>query len=357
MQLPAPRGQLGVGRTTFVFVDSNRADPWVPSERRVVRVVTWYPTDAPRGSSHAAYLPNAGALPGPFGRGERWAVARLSSHAIEDASVSASAATYPALLFSPGNDMASEYYSALIEELASAGYIVIGLDHAHEGKGQILPSGARLESEVDKHRPPTPGAAVDFYRTRVRWRADDASFVMSKLTSIGAPSVFARIDTTRVGALGHSIGGVAAAEACRRNRRIRACANLDGLLNSKPIIPDNGSFALAQPFLFLGKPLPFTNPAVNESATRELDAAIASGGGGYHVTLDETHHDTFSDIPFMTPTFRPTRNRANLEVIRSAILAFFDKTLRGRPAPTLDDSTTLSAGRVRVTRLRAASDR
>lgn len=358
MQFPPPRGQLGVGRTTFVLTDSMRADPWVPSERRVVSVVAWYPADVPPSAARAAYLPRAGELPGPFNRGERWAASRQSSHSMSDAPVASASARYPTLLFSPGNDMADEYYSALLEELASHGYIVLALDHSHEGKGQILPDGRRLEPEVDKHRPPQNARAImDFYGQRTQWRADDAKFLVSQLTTNStAGAIVAHVDLTRLGALGHSVGGVAAAEMCRRDARIRACANLDGLANAKPIIADNGSFALAQPFLFLGKPLPFANPAVNDTVRRALDAAIGSGtGGAYDVVIADVHHDTFSDTPFLTPTFHPTRNRANLEIVRDVLLAFFDKTLRGRPAPILDDSTTLAGGRVTVRRLGAAA--
>jgi hypothetical protein len=196
---------------------------------------------------------------------------------------------------------------------------------------------------------------IEFYAQRTQWRADDAKFLVSQL-STNASALVARIDLSRLGAFGHSVGGVAAAEICRRDARIRACANVDGLANAKPIIADNGSFALAQPFLFLGKPLPFANLAVNDTVRRAIDAAIASGtGGAYDVVIGDVHHDTFSDTPFMTPTFRPTRNRANLEIVRDVLLAFFDKTLRGRPAPILDDSTTLAGGRVTVTRLGAAA--
>lgn len=353
MQVPSPRGALGVGRSTIILVDSTRADPWIPTERRVVVVQTWYPAEAESSGPRAPYLANAGELPGNFDRGERWAVSRLSSHARVQPPVANASPKYPVIVFSPGNDMATEYYSALLEELASRGYVVLALDHAHEGKGQILPDGRRLTMEVDKQRPPENVRAIlDFYRKRVEQRTADAVFVLARLPSLAdSRPLVARIDFTRVGALGHSIGGVTAAEMCRRDQRILACENLDGLVNAKPILSENASYALAQPFLYLGKPLPFKNPAVNDSARRELRAAIGSGAAGaYDVTIDETHHDTFSDSPFMMPTFHPTRNRANLEVIRDVTIAFFDKTLRGRPAPILDQATSMYNGRVTIWR-------
>jgi dienelactone hydrolase len=354
MQVPPPRGNVPVGTTTFSFVDSARPDPWVPTERRVVVVRAWYPAALSDRGSRADYLPRAGELPGPFSRGERWAAARLASHSFADAPVATSPSLFPAIVFSPGNDMAVEYYSGVLEELASRGYVVLALDHAHEGKGQLLADGRRLESEVERHRPRDAATAVfDFSRFRVDARVADASAVLDRIAQRSpAVPLASRIDIARIGALGHSIGGMAAAEMCRRDRRVRACANLDGLIGSKPILPDStGGFVLPRPFLFLGKPLPFRNPAVNDSAKREIQAAIQSGAGGYDVTIDGTAHLSYSDSPFLTPTFRPTMKRADLEIVRDVTLAFFDKTLLGRIAAVLDDSATLRSGRVRIARL------
>ena len=50
----------------------------------------------------------------------------------------------------------------------------------------------------------------------------------------------------------------------------------------------------------------------------------ASTGGAWDVLVGDVAHTTFSDSPFFTPTLRPTRNRANLEIIRDVLLAFFD---------------------------------
>jgi hypothetical protein len=61
--------------------------------------------------------------------------------------------------------------------------------------------------------------------------------------------------------------------------------------------------------------------------------------------LDGFHHDTFSDYPFFTPTLRPTRNRANLEQVRDLTLAFFDKTLRGKPGTALERATAAAHAR------------
>src|SRR6185437_8653810 len=59
-----------------------------------------------------------------------------------------------------------------------------------------------------------------------------------------------RLDLGRVGAHGHSLGGVAAASACRVDARIRACANEDADDDGRPFDGGVAAPAIKQPFLF-----------------------------------------------------------------------------------------------------------
>jgi dienelactone hydrolase len=357
MEIPPPRGPYAVGRSTIVLVDSSRLDPWVASERRVVSIVTWYPAERGSNAPRATYLPNAGALPGPFVRGERWAVSRMSAHAGVQAPIAGGQDKYPVLFFSPGDDAAPEYYSGILEDLASHGYVVLALDPAHEGKGQILDDGRRLDVESHKQRPTELRAWIEFYKRRVKLRAVDASFVLTQLPRLAEAQPLVRhMDFMRAGALGHSIGGVAAAEMCRHDVRIKACENMDGLLDGMPIVADTaGGYAIGQPFLYLGKPLKIQDPALKDSMRAQLRAAIGSGGSGgaYDVIVDGVQHVTFSDVPFLTPTFHPIRKRADLEIVRDMTLAFFDKTLLGK-ASLLDAGVSPWGERVSITRVTSA---
>lgn len=353
VDLPAPWGPLAIGRSVTVLEDSSRKDPWIPAEHRLVIVEAWYPAERGADGIRAPYLPNASKLPGPFDRGERFAAGTLRSHSIANAPVVPQRNGYPAILFSAGNDMATEYYSGIIEELVSNGYIVLAIDHAHEGKGQLLPDGRRLASEVERNRPADARAGLDFYRKRVEWRAQDGAYVVSMLVRAGARlPISTHVDTSRIAALGHSIGGVAAMEMCRTVPLLRACANLDGLILNKPDIGNATQPAPAQPLLFVGKRIFTTSPTGSSVAEAELRASLARGkSGAYRVLIDGTTHDSYSDVPFMTPTLRPVHKRTNLRMVRDVTLAFFGKTLQGRPAPLLDDSTSVAGGRVTITRI------
>src|SRR5206468_3905045 len=150
---------------------------------------------------------------------------------------------------------------ALLEDLASQDFVVVGMEHTYEGRGQVLPGGRVVgpESERQRPRPGSPAHEPDaarFYRKRVDVRARDAAFVLDQLQRLEPKDFWlgGRLDFSRVGIFGHSIGGVAAAEAARLDSRFRAVANLDGLAGGQPMYSDPTSKALLQSFLFLGKP-------------------------------------------------------------------------------------------------------
>lgn len=80
------------------------------------------------------------------------------------------------------------------------------------------------------------------------WSAD-AIFVMNQLESMSSDptSAFAgRLDVTRVGLLGHSLGGATAAEVCSRDTRCQAGVDLDG-----DLFGDVVKVGLSAPFMFI----------------------------------------------------------------------------------------------------------
>jgi dienelactone hydrolase len=357
--IPAPSGAYAIGRTTFALVDSSRVDPWsAAGERRNVLVKAWYPATITN-EARATYLDNSGRLPGEFQFGERWIVGRLDSHARVGPPAASPDTRLPVVLFSPGADTPPEYYTALLEELASRGYVILAIDHAYEGRGQILPDGRVLGVESERHRPPRTGDAAgearqfQFYAQRVAARAADASFVIDALQHQRdvPPSITKATDISRVGALGHSLGGVAAAEICRRDPRVRSCAVIDGLVRGLPVLPAS-NVAGPHSLLYVGKPIPPTRISP-DSGWVLVRRAIAENGGGYDVLVSGATHTDFTDTPFLTPTVHPVEKRARLQVLRDVVGAFFDKTLLGKQAPLLDDSTAARPSGVRITRVEA----
>jgi hypothetical protein len=106
---------------------------------------------------------------------------------------------FPLLLFSPGFGNKPSQYLSQLEDLASHGYVVAGLEHSAD--------------------------ALDSFEPRAALWAQD--ILAAKQEVLRSP--FREIvDGRRIGAFGHSLGGRAAAGACLLDSTILACLNQDG---------------------------------------------------------------------------------------------------------------------------------
>jgi len=280
----------------------------------------------------------------------------VQTHSIAGAKISSAEGRYPALIFSPGNQMNVSLYAAQIEDLASHGYIVVGMGHPYESLGVLYPDG-RIARYSEERRPKQGAPNYQdeferFYRQRVDWRAADATFVLNQLEKLDAgktPGQFSgRLDLARVGALGHSMGGVAAAQTCQSDRRFKACLNLDGKAKSLSFFPDADGKGPEQPFMTFEKALPEPTEkqlaewkttreqverAREQMRNREAELLKTLKSGGYRVTLRGATHQSFSDEPLILPFGDADAKAADLRrtrIIRAYTLAFFDQTLRNR---------------------------
>jgi Platelet-activating factor acetylhydrolase, isoform II len=368
VELPAPMGKHAVGRASFHWVDSSRAEEMTddPNDRRELMVTLWYPAVSMSGET-APYFDNLDKLAGAIDQVHANVIRAVRGRAITGARLSSAQRRYPALIFSPGNEMNVAFYAAQIEDLASHGYVVLGIDHPYESLCVRYPDGRIARYSEEKR--PKQGAPnfqeefTRFYRQRVDWRAADATFVLNQLEMLNdgkiASKLSGRLDLKRVGAFGHSIGGVAAAKFCQSDRRFKACLNLDGKVNSLPFFttsdkPDSESKGPDQPFMSFEKALPeptekqlaewkTTREQVERARmrTRDREAELLKTvkSGGYRVTLRGATHQSFSDEPLILPFGEKEPHRRRTQIIRAYTLAFFEQFLRNRSANLFKDNS------------------
>jgi predicted dienelactone hydrolase len=354
-ELPAPTGKFAVGRAGFHWVDESRPEAMTadPNDRRELMVTLWYPAESATGEP-APYIDNLDKLADAPNQ-PLFNLARfVRSYAIAGARISSAELRYPALIFSPGNQTNVASYAAQIEDLASHGYVVLGIDHPYESQGVIYPDGRIVRYSEDKRpKQGSPNFQEEFeryYRQRVDWRAADATFVLNQLEKLGAgktPGQFSvRLDLARVGAFGHSMGGVAAAQTCQSDRRFKACLNLDGKAKSLSFFPDANGKGPEQPFMTFEKTLPAPTEkqlaewkttreqverAREQMRNREADLLKTVKSGAYRVTLRGATHQSFSDEPLILPfgdADAKAANRRRTQIIREYTLAFLDQVLR-----------------------------
>ena len=144
------------------------------------------------------------------------------------------------LIFSHGGGIPVLYYTAIIENLVSHGYVVAAVEHAFDGATVVFPDGHIIsQTGWDQDSKRTKEERAGFHSARHRVGSLDNRFVLDQLEQInssglpGVPASFkGRLDTNRVGALGHSLGGKISVVSGHDDKRFRICLNLDGGLST-----------------------------------------------------------------------------------------------------------------------------
>ncbi|WP_217606046.1 hypothetical protein [Chitinophaga sp. GbtcB8] len=155
------------------FADSSRSN-WLGTGPRPIRCITWYPSGA---GGQAALIQDSIQFPAPV-------------TAMRDAGLSARKKKYPLILISHGAQGHALHMRWLGYYLASRGYITVAVDH----------NGTDVEERKT--------ALLTLSDFCMWMRPKDLSFVLDKL--LQDPLFAGRIDTSRIGVAGLSLGGATA---------------------------------------------------------------------------------------------------------------------------------------------------
>jgi len=375
-RLPAPTGGFAVGRVTLLCEDPSRLEPLDSNAAsRRIMVDVWYPAErsVSTQATAAEYLNVAAFERGLGADGLRRQLGgahdaiktgRVTTHSVGQAPFASSLPLAPVLLFSPGGGMIRELYTSQMEDLASHGYVVAAMTHSYDGFLTVFPDGSSIAYD-GKRWPKIPSVEGEANLNQLEWHTTDILAVLnylSRLSGASSPQLpFAgRLDLTRVGAFGHSFGGVAAAHACQRDQRIKACLNQDGAVAMKPFYLDVHKWGMNQAFMLIERTPnrePLTDSdlsAMKMTRARAMDviarlnadrdrALRSTGMGSYRVLLRQnvTTHMDFSDLQVLSAKDSTELDHRILvlALVRSYTLAFFDKYVRDMKAPLFDRST------------------
>jgi pimeloyl-ACP methyl ester carboxylesterase len=335
VSLPAVTGPSPVGRTELTLTDAGRSDPFATDGRsRELAVWIWYPAVAGSSESEAPFIPAAWApilTDLPLAQD----LTAVSTNSLQDAALDGRP---PVVVLQPGLGQPIADYSTLAEELASYGYAVIGINE----------TGSAPVAFPDGHTAPATalggvsGATVDaWYQSAERvtdvWAAD-ARFVVEALSE--TPPSIGELDFTRVAYAGHSLGGAAAFEACRRDANCAAAIDLDGTLWTD--VRDAG---LNAPRLLLQHE---PTDACDEFCSRAAAgfATVMAGEGAERFSVAGAAHQSFSDLGLRwgiangigLGSIDPKRMT---QITRDTVRTFLDVHVLGKPA---SDFTAAVAG-------------
>ncbi|HEU4601823.1 MAG TPA: hypothetical protein VFS24_07635 [Steroidobacteraceae bacterium] len=352
LELPALAGSFHVGRTAMYWTKSGASDTTPPNDTHELVGWIWYPTTT-NNAARAPYLPpkwrealeeSSGALIRFITRD----LAQVKVHSVLDAELAATQPRYPIILLRAGSSALVANYTALAEQLASRGYIVVGVDAAYRTAVVVLPNGQVVRRVPQEDVEVQPEAQQVQVATRLTdaWSAD-LSFVVDELAKLDANDPTGRfrgrLDTQRVGVVGHSFGGAHAADFCFKDSRCKAGVDLDGRLFG-PVI-DQG---LQRPFMFV---LSEHDDRSSEGSVvmKQIDSVFGRlpAASRLMVILKGSNHLSFSDqILLKSQVLIGTAQRLHLiggleprrglAISSDYVATFFDVYLNEKPRTELE---------------------
>ncbi|GGR69057.1 hypothetical protein GCM10010252_03820 [Streptomyces aureoverticillatus] len=356
-ELPAPTGPHAIGTFSTRLVDRSRHDPWVTSQPyRELMVNVWYPARASGGHGVAPYMAEGAAArwdaTGPHGI-PKGAVdwAGMRTHAREGAPLdkAAGGGRLPVLVYSAGAGDPRSWGTALVEDMASRGYVVVTVDHTYESPGVQFPDGSVKDNKplLDALAQTPPEKMSPLLKKVLDIRVADDKFVLDRLGAL-PHGLGKAVDRNRIGMFGHSAGGIAAAETMYEDKRVKAGLNMDGTLENNPEPNGTNLTPVAEhgldhrPFLLMGRD---GSDHTTEPSWRSFWKH--SPGWKRDLNLRGSKHQTFTDLAAILPqagvgrdvieknigTVDPARATA---AQRAYVASFFDRRLGGRDDHLLD---------------------
>ncbi|MFC4337571.1 alpha/beta hydrolase [Salininema proteolyticum] len=325
LSLREPGGENRVGSTTLHLVDENRADPWVPEERRELMTTLWYPTEGTGEAASYMTVEESELFLARQLEGSPFDVpldllAGVETNSVAGVEPSAGEGELPLVVLSPGYSFPRATLAGLGEELASRGYVVAAVGHNYEAP--ISFPGRTTECLTCGN--------TDIKRVSDT-RGEDLSFVLDELTGDDAVWEHAGvIDEERAMVGGHSVGGSGSHRAMSIDDRFDAGFNLDGTFFG--LSPQK----IDRPFLLVGN----DDQGFEDEDKSRYKAWKRLDGWKRWLRIDDTSHSAWTDLA-------PLREQAGLpsdhlpgayldEMARVYLTAFADRHMKGEEAPIFD---------------------
>lgn len=323
-----PTGPHPVGVVSRRITDPSRRNRYDISTNGSFMVSLWYPAVARAGQDPGrledlelamdpAWPASWGASPMP----DREAF--FVSYALPEAPAAVEQAPYPILIHSISGYGARTEIGERAIELASHGYVVVGVDHFDAFT--VLPDGTYYNRGSSS---PNLASAVGF-QDRVR----DVRLVLDQLEQWNRnDSIFAgRLDVMNVATMGFSWGGGVAGEVARVDERCRAAIILEGYFqNADDLI----SLGLSKPTLSI-----YASPITLSDGSEGLVFNHVSTQDAIWFQVSGINHAQAGDCQWLFGTGELPALREAMRTMKAYTLWFLNKQLKGSadPMPALKD--------------------
>ncbi len=314
LHIPKPTGVYSVGTTHFEW-------SYFYSEKdsieRIIPVKFWYP-----------------AQDDTVNPVDKYSIVSFYNHVTPNSKVNSkfnhSIDRAPLIIIAPGRSELITAYTSLAEEWASRGYLVLSIGFP-EISLNIYDNRTVLYSS-DRFRPSPellqgPYEKVDeFFEDAVDLATSDLDFIFKKLKKLDSENknlLSGRIDYSRTGIFGHSLGGRIAGRFAARNTNIKAYLTMEAL---PPAKERKGGMDVPLAFMY--------SSSAHPGADTNYRTAIPNRKNDvYLIKMDGFGHNSVSDYTIITPAeFDYDINPfEGMSILRNLTSSFFDFYLKNTP--------------------------
>jgi len=268
---------------------------------------------------------------------------------------------YPLVVFSHGAFGVIESNISTYKELASNGYVVASIGHPYHamyvedvnGKTTFVDMDFFKQVMTDNGGEYSEEAERRHYELSKEWmelRTADMNFVLDTILEKASVNendgekVFTLIDTTKIGLMGHSMGGAAAVQLGRERDDIMAVIDLEGTMLGEYVGFENGYEVYNEE----AYPIPVLD--VNSQAVREDIEALEVEHPGWkyvndylgenaadyrEVVFNGAGHLNYTDLPLIAPPLAAMLGVGDVDAteclknVNEVVLTYFDFYLKG----------------------------
>ena len=351
--IPAPSGPYQVGTRIYELRDESRNELYSgKDEARRFQIQVWYPANVMSTDERAQWMARADIYAPSISKDilelptfflDHLALANVPAY--KEADIESTNDGFPVILFSHGWNSFNAQNTSQALELASHGYVVVGVQHTFGAVVTVFDDGT-----IAKNNPNAlpSGAPDDEYDVAAQLLGDqwagDLGYALDFLTdeNNNAESPFYNaLDLSRVGVYGHSTGGGAAIQFCGTDPRCKALLGMDPFM--RPVSHQVFEDGIAQPSFFMFSQI--WHDDVGSRNNKLFKPFFANSTEPYGaVYIEGTAHYDFSDLPLLSPLAPqlglkgPINGVRVTAIVDDYLLSFFDITLNDQGTDLFENS-------------------
>jgi len=348
---PASSGPYQVGTRIYELTDLGRQEIYSGKiEPRRFQIQVWYPSEPGSSDVRAPWMAKAEIFAPAIAKYIRMPsffldhLTLVRTPAYQESKIAHVEEGYPVILFSHGWNGFNTQNTGQAIQLASHGYVVVGVQHTYGAVITVFDDGTIARNNPSALPSGAPDAEYEAAARKLvdQW-AGDLGYAMDFLEEQDdhAESPFYKsLDLSRVGVYGHSTGGGAAIQFCGTDTRCKALLGMDPFM--RPVSREVLENGLLQPsfFMFSQRWADDVDSRNNQLFHRFILNTPQILGVIY---IEGTAHYDFSDLPLLSPLAPrlglkgPINGKRVTGIINDYLLSFFDETLKGIPMDLFEE--------------------